>query len=95
MNTWAIKNYTFLTQDLNKHLNKQMNKPRPKCSCWSSSPSQLDPKYDPKSMTPSRVLDAILMLELLNQYVIASIFDFEYFVEAKYRLRSWLNTETQ
>jgi len=35
------------------------------------------------SLAPSRVLEAILTRELLNQYMLAPKFDFESFVEAK------------
>ena len=59
----------------------KLNRPRLKSSC----PSRFDPKCDPKSLTLSQVLDAILTLELLNQHVIASKLDFESIVEAKHQ----------
>jgi len=42
-------------------------------------------KHDPKSLTPSQVLDAILTLELLKQHVITSNLDFLSIVKAKHQ----------
>ena len=61
----------------------KLNKSRYK----SSSSSRLDPNTI-HELDSSRALDAILKRELLNQYVIASKLDYEFFVEAKHLLRS-------